>query len=396
MQPEADQVGKLAPYKSITLDIDNSDPRGTWSDGEVIWVSDSGNDKLYAYDLSDRSRLADEDLDLHSNNDDPREFWSDGVTIWVHDTDDKHAYAYRLSGGTRWKSHEFWTAPDNSDPVGGLTGHGMRFWVADGNDSKLYAYGKINTPPSFSKTSARFKIHRTIGAGGYVGAVPRVIDPDEDTITYLLTSAGFGHFRLDSQTGEIFVRDDSPGFSGGEEFTLTVDITDSKGGLDGFDPDHDDAINVTVKVTHNSDPVFNTPGGTVFSIAESAATGDTIAQLDITDLDDDSLLYESVITPKDPFLIENGAIKLMSGSSLDYESANSYQARVRISDGKNESGQMDLRWDDSIRFTIQVTNVDEAGEIIPSSAHPQVDTGIVATLTDSDKWILATETRSTG
>ena len=43
-------------------------------------------------------------------------------------------------------------------------------------------------------------------------------------------------FRLDYQTGEIFVRHDATGFSGGEEYTLTVSVTDSKSGLDGLDP----------------------------------------------------------------------------------------------------------------------------------------------------------------
>ena len=45
---------------------------------------------------------------------------------------------------------------------------------------------------------------------------------------------------------------------------------------------------------------------------------------------------------------------------------------------------MDLSWDDEIEFAIQVTNVDEEGEIILGSAHPQVGTEIVATLRGPD------------
>ena len=177
MNPESDQVSMLTPYKSITLDSDNADPTGARPAGEVIWVSDSGDDKLYAYNLSGRSRQADQDMGLNSENSDTREIWLDRETVWVLDTVDKHVRTYRFSNGNRRKAQEFWTVPDNDDPDGGFTRHGLRLWVADGDDEKLYAYGKLNTPPSFSETSARLRVHRTIAAGDYVGSLPTVTDP---------------------------------------------------------------------------------------------------------------------------------------------------------------------------------------------------------------------------
>ena len=384
MDPESDKIGQLAPYKSITLHSDNADPVGTWSDGEFIWVSDSADEKLYAYDLANRARQADRDIDLHNNNADPAGIWSDGKTVWVMDTEDKHAYAYSLNNGNRKRFREFWTVPDNDDPGIGLTGHGLRFWVADGEDEKLYAYGKLNTPPTFNETSASLKIHRLAAAGDYVGSVPQVTDPDGDTITYLLSSGGLGVFRLDYQTGEIFVRNDATGFSGGEEYTLTVSVTDSKSGLDGLDPDPDDAINVTISVTHNADPEFTTADGTVFTVAEDVEQDESIAQLGITDLDDDTLYFGYQVTPNNPFSHLQGTFMLLNGRTLDYESTNSYRIKIQISDNKDESGQEDLSWDDELDFTIEVTNVGESGEIILGSAHPQVGTEIVATLTDPD------------
>ena len=384
MEPDADEIGLLAPYKSVTLDSDNSDPRGTWSNGEDIWVSDSVDDKLYAYNLPGKSRQADQDLDLHSQNDDPAEIWSNGHTVWVMDKADKLVYAYRLSDGQRRRSQEFSTVPENDDPSGGLTGHGLRLWVADSDDEKLYAYGRINTPPAFSETSANFKVHHTIAAGDFVGSVPEVTDPDGDTILYLLTSGGLGVFDLDYQTGNISIRDDAAGFSGGEEYTLTVAITDSKGGLDGLDGSADDAINVKIHVTSNADPEIGTPDGTIFTVAENAGQEDTIAQLDITDLDGDTLFYQTRFTPYGPFWIYQGEVKLLTGRTLDYESTNFYSVTTRVRDNKNESAQTDFSWDDEIEFSIQVTNVDEEGEIILGSAHPQVGTEIIATLRDPD------------
>ena len=238
MEPEAGEEGLLAPYKSVTLASNNADPKGTWSDGETIWVSDSQRDKLFAYDLSDRDRESSQDISLHSDNGHPGEIWSDGEIIWVLDTDDKQVYAYDLSDGTRKKGREFWTVPDNDDPDGGMTGYGLRFWVADGDDEKLYAYGGRNTPPSFGESSASFEFHRSLAAGEHVGSVPLVEDPDGDSVFYTLSSGGFGVFSLEYLTGELSIRNDAPAFAGGESYTLTVSISDNRGPLDQYSSDN--------------------------------------------------------------------------------------------------------------------------------------------------------------
>ena len=384
MDPATGQEGQVILSKLIALDSSNSDPRGIWSDEDTIWVSDSGDDKLYAYDLSDKSRKSGNDISLNNNNDDPAEIWSDGEIIWVLDTDDKHVFAYELSGGSRKKNREFRLVPDNDDPEGGLTGHRLRFWVVDGDDQKLYAYGGRNTPPSFGGATASFEFHRSLVEGDYIGTVPQVEDPDEDEVDYLLTSGGFGVFTLDSQTGELFVKDGAPAFTGGESYTLTVSITDGRNRLDALDGDMDDAIDIPVNVITNDDPEFTTAGGTVFMVAEDAEQGDIVADLEITDLDDDSLFYEFFVNPASPFQLVQDDVKVSNPEDLNYESTNSYEVRVRIRDNKNKSGQSDLSWDDELTFTIQVTNVDEAGSLTLSSANPQVDTEIVATLTDPD------------
>ena len=384
MEPASDQVGQLAPYKSVFLDSDNADPKGTWSDGDTIWVSDSEDDKLYAYDLDDRSRDSGLDFDLHSNNDDPGEIWSDGEIVWVMDAEDKGAYAYELATGTRVKGKEFLTAPDNDNPTGGLTGHELRFWVADSDDEMLYAYGRLNASPTFTETSASFRIHRTASAGDYVGTVPEAIDPDGESVTYMLLSGGLGVFQHDSQTGEIFLRDDFTGFSGGEEYTLTVAVTDGQSPLDGLSSDADDAIKVTITVFQNADAEFTTENGSVVSVAEDVAEDVAIAQIDATDLDGDTLTYEMTPETGHPFQLDGERIELAAGESLDYESRTSYNLILRVQDGKDEAGNADSSWDDAIALTIQVTNVDEAGEITLDSAHPQVNTEIGATLTDPD------------
>ena len=53
-----------------------------------------GDDKLYAYKLSDGSRDSAKDYTLDSANGNPESIWSDGTTMWVLDTTDVKLYAY--------------------------------------------------------------------------------------------------------------------------------------------------------------------------------------------------------------------------------------------------------------------------------------------------------------
>ena len=94
------------------LDSGNDDPRGLWSDGVTIWVSDHGAKRLFAYRLparpeapaaedaerQDLERVIDEefkDLPKASNNS-PRGIWSDGEVMYVADASDAKVYSYNL------------------------------------------------------------------------------------------------------------------------------------------------------------------------------------------------------------------------------------------------------------------------------------------------------------
>ena len=384
MEPEASEVGTLAPYKSVTLDSDNSDPRGIWSNGDVMWVSDTGDDKLYAYDLPNRSRKSDRDIDLHSDNGDPKGIWSNGQTIWVLDRYDKHVYAYRLSDGNRSRPKEFRLAPDNNDPPGGLTSHGLRFWVSDGYDEMLYAYGKFNAIPTFGEASATFRIHYTLDGDSHVGDLPDVANTDGDTLTYSISGDDAEFFTVDSGTGEIRTKAGTTDFSGGDEFVFTASVSDGKNKLDGTDDAIDDSINVTIHVNHNADPEFTDADGMVVSVAEDAEEGDTLVSLNITDLDQDDLTYRLLPARGNPFQITDGNVTLATGKSLDYEGQDTFELTARVRDGKGRNGSTNNLWDDDLEFEIQVTNAEEIGQLILSSANPQVDTELVATLTDPD------------
>ena len=90
----------------------NGDPRGIWSDGVTVWVSDHGAKRLFAYRLparpeapaaedterQDLERVNDEeftDLPKASNNS-PRGIWSDGDVMYVADASDGRVYSYNM------------------------------------------------------------------------------------------------------------------------------------------------------------------------------------------------------------------------------------------------------------------------------------------------------------
>ncbi len=130
-------------YAWILGDADNLSPKGLWSDGTTMWVSDLADGKIYAYDLNAKSRQPSKDLNTLKNagNSRPAGLWSDGTTMWVSDEYDDKVYAYELSTGDRLGHLDFNTlsGTDNSR-TDDLWSDGTTMWVSDRGDDKLYAY----------------------------------------------------------------------------------------------------------------------------------------------------------------------------------------------------------------------------------------------------------------
>ena len=64
-----------------------------------MWVSDSGDRKIYAYNLSTKERDVDKEFDTlqAARNTHPTGIWSDGTTMWVADFIQDKIYAYGLA-----------------------------------------------------------------------------------------------------------------------------------------------------------------------------------------------------------------------------------------------------------------------------------------------------------
>ena len=132
--------------KEFRLHADNGEPWGMWSDGTTIWVIDTTDKKLYAYTLATDLRDATKDINLAAANRDARGIWSDGTTVWISDFLDNQLYAYTLDGGARVTAKEFnLTATTKIAGMrAGIWSDGTTLWAADRSADTLFAYTLAN------------------------------------------------------------------------------------------------------------------------------------------------------------------------------------------------------------------------------------------------------------
>ena len=127
------------------------DARGIWGQTTgtpTIWVADSANDRIYAYNLASRVRDTGSQFDLHADNGNPRGIWSNGTTLWVADIIEDRVFAYTLADGTHSMGDEFVldTGNGNSSPQG-IWSNNTTMWVADSGTQTVFAYNLSTGDP---------------------------------------------------------------------------------------------------------------------------------------------------------------------------------------------------------------------------------------------------------
>ena len=129
--------GERLSEREFTLAETNRAPRGFWSDRSVVWVSDSGRERLFAYDLATGERLEEREFELPRENRDARGIWSDEETMWVLDGRADALFAYGFESGELLAEYELDAA--NDDPRG-IWSDGVTIWVSDHGAKRLFAY----------------------------------------------------------------------------------------------------------------------------------------------------------------------------------------------------------------------------------------------------------------
>ena len=131
------ESGERLSEREFTLAETNRAPRGFWSDRSVVWVSDSGRERLFAYDLATGERLEEREFALAAGNSDARGIWSDEETMWVLDGRTDALFAYALASGELLAEYALDSA--NDDPRG-IWSDGVTIWVSDHGAKRLFAY----------------------------------------------------------------------------------------------------------------------------------------------------------------------------------------------------------------------------------------------------------------
>ena len=131
------KTGERVHDREFELDETNRAPRSVWSDRTVLWVSDSGQEKLFAHDLATGERLPERDIALADRNRDARGIWSDDETMWVLDGGKESLFAYDLASGELLAEYAL---DDANDDPRGLFFDGVTFWVSDHGEKRIFAY----------------------------------------------------------------------------------------------------------------------------------------------------------------------------------------------------------------------------------------------------------------
>ena len=145
-------------FPAEVLDAAGNDaPWGIWSDHTTMWVADSDDKKIYAYNLETKERDADKDFNTldAAGNDNPRGIWSDGTTMWVADDPTLtpgRIYAYNMDDRERNSGLDFAATMDaagNRNPAG-IWSDESTMWVADWVENKIYAYNMADKSREFT------------------------------------------------------------------------------------------------------------------------------------------------------------------------------------------------------------------------------------------------------
>ena len=226
-----------------------------------------------------------------------------------------------------------------------------------------------NNPPMFTDgDSTTRSIAENMPGGTAVGSAISATDSDNsDTLRYSLSGTDAGSFSIDSSTGQLSSSTQFD-YETKNSYEVTVTVSDGRGGTDSISVSISVTNDPSDDITPNSAPTFTDGGSTTRSIAENMPGGTAVGSaISATDSDNsDTLRYSLSGTDAGSFSIDSSTGQLSSSTQFDYETKNSYEVTVTVSDGRGGT--------DSISVSISVTN-DPSDDITPNSAPTFTDGG---------------------
>ena len=134
------ESGNRRSGKDINLANGNRNAYGlTGRDGR-LYVTDSSDDKVYAYDVATRSRASDHDINgIDRMNKQMTDLWLNDETVWISYWRSDFIRAYDVASGARKPSLDIQTAAENRGPTG-IHSDGFHFWALDQVNDTIYGY----------------------------------------------------------------------------------------------------------------------------------------------------------------------------------------------------------------------------------------------------------------
>ena len=295
---------------------DGTDFSGLWSDGEILWVLDTGDDSVIPFDLATGERLSGRDITF---DDEMASFtfyggvWSDGVRMWVatgilNDGPvrlESHVRVYPLEGLAEgvvrpeaYKPLDFEVGGIAPNAANGIWSDRDTLWVSsvefrndDATRRVLHAYvakGAVANSPAFFG-AARFAdtlaVEVAENTTGYrLDLRPGDADDELSDLTLELSGDDAGLFDMDAdgvitpKAGTTFDFEDPAdgGTDAGDNaYELTVTITDLENADGGDDPVIDQTVNITITITN----VDEAPGTITLNPAEPVVLQQITASL---------------------------------------------------------------------------------------------------------------------
>ena len=164
-------------------------------------------------------------------------------------------------------------------------------------------------------------------------------DPEGNALTYSLSGSG-SELMAVSETGEVTLTGDLD-FETNSTLVMTLEVSDGT---------NTTIEEITINVINDDEPATIAATLSATSFAETSAVGAAIASVNATDPEGSAVTYTLSGTGSDNFSIDtSGNITL--ASTLDYETATSYELTVVVDDGTYASTEV---------ITVSVADVNEA------------------------------------
>ena len=225
-----------------------------------------------------------------------------------------------------------------------------------------------NASPAFSSPAVLLTVAEDAAVGSNVGAAVTATDSDGDTLAYKLVGAGVAAFDIGSATGQLQV---GAALDHETDGSYTVTVQGSDGRSVAFKE-------VTVTVTGVDEPPALS-GDDAPAVADDGAV--FVSTYTVADPEGDAvgaITWSLAGADSSSFTIEDG--RLSFRATPDYEDPN-HGADYAVTVQAAVAGQSSPL---TLAVTPTVVNIDEAGVVSLSTAQPEDDVALTATLSDLD------------